>query len=164
MLPTLQIGQRVVVDRLSHRLGSSPHVGDIIVFHPPRGAEAQPERCAAAAQGRGTQTPCSRPWGGPAKVTYIKRVVGLPGDRIAIHNGRVIRNGRPLDVANATSCPGLQSCDLEHPITVPAGSFFVMGDNRGASDDSRFWGPVPKGWIIGRAFASYWPAGRIGSL
>jgi signal peptidase I len=49
-------------------------------------------------------------------------------------------------------------------ITVPAGHWFMMGDNRGESDDSRFWGPVPTGWIIGGAFATYWPPDRIGTL
>ncbi len=53
-------------------------------------------------------------------------------------------------------------CDFPVPITVPAGMYFMMGDNRGASDDSRFWGPVPRKWIIGGAFATYWPPDRLG--
>ena len=50
------------------------------------------------------------------------------------------------------------------PIKIPPGYYFMMGDNRGASDDSRFWGPVPRKWIIGKAFATYWPPDRVGIL
>ena len=53
-------------------------------------------------------------------------------------------------------------CNFPTPIKIPAGHWFMMGDNRGESDDSRFWGPVPTGWIIGEAFATYWPPDRIG--
>jgi signal peptidase I len=55
-------------------------------------------------------------------------------------------------------------CNLPKTITIPKGYFFMMGDNRGESDDSRYWGPVPKAWIIGEAFATYWPPDRIGTL
>ena len=61
-------------------------------------------------------------------------------------------------------CAGGQGCDLPRPITVPRGYVFCMGDNRGASDDSRFWGPMPEDWVIGEAFATYWPPKRIGTL
>jgi signal peptidase I len=54
------------------------------------------------------------------------------------------------------------ACDLPEKITIPPDHYFMMGDNRGASDDSRFWGPVPRAWIIGKAFATYWPPDRIG--
>ena len=61
-------------------------------------------------------------------------------------------------------CGGVQECNFTTPITIPAGHWFMMGDNRGESDDSRFWGPVPTSWIIGDAFATYWPPDRIGTL
>ena len=59
--------------------------------------------------------------------------------------------------------PG-DDCNFPKPITIPPDHWFMMGDNRGQSDDSRFWGPVPKKWIIGKAFATYWPPNRIGTL
>ena len=61
-------------------------------------------------------------------------------------------------------CQSGGKCNLPHPITIPADRYFMMGDNRGASDDSRFWGPVPRDWIIGEAFLTYWPPDRIGLL
>ncbi len=54
------------------------------------------------------------------------------------------------------------NCNFPKPITIPPDHYFMMGDNRGASDDSRFWGPVPREWIIGKAFATYWPPKRVG--
>ncbi len=59
-------------------------------------------------------------------------------------------------------CGSSPECNFPTPIKIPAGHWFMMGDNRGESDDSRFWGPVPTGWIIGEAFATYWPPDRIG--
>ena len=60
------------------------------------------------------------------------------------------------------ACGASPECNFPTPIKIPAGHWFMMGDNRGESDDSRFWGPVPTGWIIGEAFATYWPPDRIG--
>ena len=169
MLPTLIEGQRVLVDRFSQRIGSRPEHGDITVFHPPSGAEARhgEGQCGAAGEGPSyldgplaTQS-CSRPTGARAETTFIKRVVGLPGDRIEVRDGHVIRNGRQSDEPFAAACGG-QVCNLDE-IVVPRDSYFLMGDNRDDSNDSRFWGPVPRAWIIGKAVATYWPLSRIGA-
>jgi signal peptidase I len=167
MMPTLEPGQRILVDRFSHLLGSDPAVGDITVFTPPKGAQSQPGECGIAGQGPSYSGPasrssCSRGTATKASTTFVKRVVGLPGDTIAIRNGHVIRNGKPAKEPFASSCAG-SACNLG-TITVPSGSYFLMGDNRGNSDDSRFWGPVPRGWIIGQAVVSYWPPRDIGTL
>ena len=91
-------------------------------------------------------------------------MVAGPGDEIAVRNGHVILNGERQEEPFAAPCGGSSGCDLPDPITVPEDHYFMMGDNRGASDDSRFWGPVPEEWIIGPAFATYWPPDRIGTL
>jgi signal peptidase I len=163
MEPTLDIGQRVLVNRVEGRFGH-PSIGDVTVFKPPKGANESPARCGAPGQGDGTQTPCSRPTAGKSTQTFIKRVVALGGDRISIVDGHVIRNGRRQDEPFINPCNGAPGCDFRGTITVPKGYVFLMGDNRGASDDSRFWGPVPEDWIIGEAFATYWPPKRIGTL
>jgi signal peptidase I len=164
MLPTLQIGERVLVNRVGTHF-RDPHVGDILVFHPPASADSeQGPQCATDPAPRAA---CSAPGTTRANVNFIKRVVGLPGDRIAVRNGHVVRNGKlQKESFISHSCDGGRgnACNLPNPITVPAGHYFMMGDNRGESDDSRFWGPIPKKWIIGGAFATYWPPRRIGTL
>ena len=162
MEPTLTIGQRVIVDRLTHRLGAAPHVGDIVVFTPPAGADS--ERCGLSGQGEGTPSPCSRPVAQKAHETFIKRVVAVGGDTISIHDGHVIRNGKLASEPFAASCGGGPDCNFPQAITVPRGYVFLMGDNRGESDDSRFWGPVPVSWVIGKALVTYWPPDRVGTL
>ena len=162
MEPTLDVGQRVLVNRLSHRLGADPSVGDIITFHPPKGADdALSPQCGAP---RADGQPCPSPTPDRSNQTFIKRVVGVGGDRIAVRDGHVVRNGKLARETFINPCAGGQGCDLPREITIPRGDVFVMGDNRGASDDSRFWGPVPKSWIIGEAFLTYWPPDRIGFL
>jgi signal peptidase I len=162
MEPTLDVGQRVLVNRIPTRLGSHPGVGDIIVFHPPVGADS--ETCGAEDQGDNTATPCSEDLpGGHSRDTYIKRVVGVAGDRIEIRDGHVIRNGVRQSEPFARSCTGTD-CTFGIAVTVPKGSVYVMGDNRGNSSDSRIWGPVPTKWIIGTAVVTYWPPRRVGTL
>jgi signal peptidase I len=165
MLPTLHINQRILVNRIGTHF-SSPHVGDIVVFHPPKNYG---EGCADAAEGqqqagRGQAKPCGVAQKQASSETFVKRVVGLPGDRIQLINGHVIRNGVREQDAYIRPCNTMGSCDFPGTITIPRGDYYMMGDNRGESDDSRFWGPVPSGWLIGKAFFTYWPPGRIGFL
>jgi signal peptidase I len=160
MEPTLAVGQRVLVNRIGTHF-SSPHVGEITVFHPPEGA--QQEQCGPLAHTvkLGGQA-CSAPVPKEAGVNFIKRIVAGPGEVISIHEGHVTRNGIPEKDAYIRQCGASPECNFPVPIRIPAGHWFMMGDNRGESDDSRFWGPVPTGWIIGEAFATYWPPDRIG--
>ncbi len=165
MLPTLQIGQRILVNRIGNDF-SAPHVGDIVVFHPPKN---WPQGCAdskqgATASGAAGSQACDAAQGAPASVTFIKRVVAGPGDRIRIMDGHVYRNGIKEKDAYTLPCGSDPVCNFPTPITIPRGDYFMMGDNRGASDDSRFWGPIPRSWIIGKAFFTYWPPDRIGFL
>jgi signal peptidase I len=160
MLPTLKVGQRVLVNRLGNRF-NDPKIGEILVFHPPVGAEGTGDTCGATK--RDGQA-CAKPTPEKASVNFIKRVVGLPGDRISIRNGHVIRNGKREKDDYIAACAGGSACNLPQTITIPPDHYFMMGDNRGASDDSRYWGPVPRKWIIGGAFATYWPPKQIGLL
>jgi signal peptidase I len=160
MEPTLRIGDRVLVDRAGHRLGAQPEIGDIVVFHPPAGADDEPAVCGAPVPG----APCDEPTDDQSDQTFIKRVVALGGDTVAIRDGHVIRNGRAAREPFTADCGGMDGCDFAQEITVPKGYVFLMGDNRGASLDSRFWGPVPVSWIIGQARAAYWPPAHLGTL
>jgi signal peptidase I len=161
MEPTLQVGDRVLVNRFSHRLGAEPKVGQIVVFNPPSGADAAPARCGVTVS---DASPCPQPTDRPSSQTFIKRVVGVGGDRIAVHGGHVLRDGAREADPYIAPCAAGEGCDLPRAITVPAGDVFLMGDNRGNSDDSRFWGPVPLAWVIGQAVSVYWPPSRVGTL
>src|SRR5665811_55764 len=132
---TLLIGDRVLVDRISWRF-SQPERGDIVVFHPP--------------------------FDGPV---LIKRIIGLPGDEISLSGGFVYINGRRLDEPYVRLVNGRQEpsesfsnglpWSLQEPYRVLAGSYFVMGDNRTDSGDSRDFGPIKREQFVGRAFARY---------
>jgi signal peptidase I len=165
MLPTLHVGQRILVDRIGMRF-STPHLGDIVVFHPPeyyeRGCADQSE--GEDRDGHDAERACGVPQTRPSSLTFVKRVVGLPGDRLRILSGHVYRDGVREQDAYIDPCHGGGSCDFPGAITVARGDYYMMGDNRGESDDSRFWGPVPKSWIIGKAFFTYWPPSRLGFL
>jgi signal peptidase I len=164
MEPTLMTHDRVLVNRFSKRiLGNEPKVGDIIVFHPPSGADQQDgsPQCGATDSGQGTPTPCAKATPEKSSQSFIKRVVGVGGDTIAIRDGHVIRNGKAAKEPFTAPCDG-DICDFPKSITIPKGSIYAMGDNRGNSDDSRFWGPVPLDWVVGKAFATYGPPSRIG--
>ena len=162
MEPTLDVGQRVLVNRIGNRF-STPDVGEVVVFHPPKGSDT--DTCGASKR-RQAQA-CDRPTSQRSNVNFIKRVVAGPGDTIYIKGGHVYRNGkREKDGYISNTCEGQdgRGCNFTTPITIPPNHWFMMGDNRGESDDSRFWGPVPRKWIIGGAFATYWPPKRIGLL
>ena len=158
MVPTLDVGQRILVNRLD----THPALGNVVVFHPPTGADPAEPICGDPAQGTGHDQACSAPVPKESTQTFVKRVVGLPGDHLKIIDGHVFRNGVQEKAPYAEPCGGGPDCNFPKSITVPAGEYFMMGDNRGESDDSRFWGPVKQSWIVGVAFFTYWPPDRIG--
>ena len=160
MEPTLDIGQRVLVDRVTGHFGD-PGRGDIIVFHPPKGADSNAQKCGVP---RENGQACARPTSGRSDANFIKRVVAVGGDRVTVRHNHVYVNGKRQKEPFARFTPCTDVCKLGRPVTIPPGRFFMMGDNRGQSDDSRDWGPVPKKWIIGEAFFTYWPPKRIGTL
>jgi signal peptidase I len=143
---TLEPGQFVLVDKLSPRWDSY-HRGDIVVLQPPQG------------------------WEDASDTPFVKRIIGLPGDRIEIRDdGLVYVNGAPLDEASYT----FQNPDGENAPTKPLNGtsswllgpdqLFVMGDHREASTDSRVFGPIDATTVVGRAFLRYWPATTFGIL
>jgi signal peptidase I len=166
MEPTLDVGQRVLVNRFIYHL-HEPKPGNIVVFHPPEGAESVSE-CGVLVkkmQPLETGEPCPQSTAEKSSQTFIKRIVAVGGDTVSIKDGHPVVNGvEKTDEPYIRPCGGGLVCNLPKAIEIPKGYFFMMGDNRGESDDSRYWGPIPKSWIIGEAFATYWPPDRIGSL
>ncbi len=159
MEPTLAVGQRVIVNRLKYKFGD-PDRRDIIVFHPPTGAE-RANQCGVP---HSRKSACPKATDTESDVNFIKRIVGLPGDRLSVKGGIAVINGKSLKEPYIRSCGEMPACNLPKTIKIPPGHYFIMGDNRGASDDSRFWGPISKDWIIGDAFFTYWPIKKIGTL
>jgi signal peptidase I len=164
MHPTLLEGDRIFVNKLVYFTRWPKH-GEIVVFHAP-------------------------PWADPEERDFIKRVMGLPGDRISVHDGKVFRNGQPLKEPYIAATPDYewptdqfallkpggkpQRVIQDGEITVPQGMVLVMGDNRNESNDSHAWRAlgsdgnsypcpfVPEERIIGRSMFIFWPPGRIG--
>jgi signal peptidase I len=157
MEPTLMIGDRVLVSRFIYRF-HPPHRFDIVVFHPPACRGTNGDVCLSSQLSQRT---------GPAGVTYIKRVIGLPGETVIVR-----RNGVTVCEHASANCHVLDESFLPAGTQegvvgtyhVPQGDYFMMGDNRGDSQDSRSWGPEPGKYIIGEAFATYWPLNRIRTL
>lgn len=145
MQPTLQIGSRVAIEP-----GVQPKAGEIVVFHPPAGALPDTPVCGASGEGAGFMQACGVATAGSSRAAFIKRVVAGPGDLVSIRAGRAVVNGVVSAEPFAISCSGT-GCTFPTPVRVPAGHYYVLGDNRGASDDSRFWGPIPASSIVGVA-------------
>jgi signal peptidase I len=133
MVPTLLQNDRVLVSKLDYRFGP-PQRADIIVFNPP-----VPD----------------------ATIPYVKRVIAVGGDVIDLRNGNVFVNGQQVDIPQAHGATQPQAPQIVYPFTVPEGHVFVMGDNRTFSSDSRTFGPVPVGNIIGKVILRFWPFDRL---
>ena len=140
MTPTLQINDRLFVRR-DHTY--RPSAGDIVVFTPPE------EALRDLPDNEKTED-----------LLYVKRVIGLPGQQIAVKEGRVYVGTRPIAEPYIQSTPAYEW----GPETVPANSYFVLGDNRKNSYDSHRWGYVPEANILGVAYKIYWPPNRVQPL
>jgi signal peptidase I len=161
MEPTLMPGDHVLADRLSMEFGN-PSRYQIVVFHPPHCTGDRND-----SDGVCTTTKL-RYRDGAAGTTYIKRVIGIPGDVVTQHDHHIWVShdgGKPFQlhepyVLNGDEVGGLQ---LKRTV-VPPGYYLLLGDNRVVSDDSRAWGLEPRGDILGVARARYWPLDRLGTL
>ena len=153
MAPTIDLAERFDVNRDAYD-DAAPERGDIVVFHPPQAVTR------GGAAGCGARL-CERPARAfDDDATFVMRVIGLPDETVAIDVGGALIDGEPLDepYADLGFCRGAEGCRLRGEVTVPDGHYYVMGDNRGAADDSRFWGPVPRDEIVGRV-DDCWPLG-----
>jgi signal peptidase I len=152
MAPTLKPGEHLLVSRLAYRF-ADPAPGDIVVFHPPAGAAGGGRTCGVTRPGGQA---CPQPTRERADETFVKRVIAGPGQRVTVRRGRPVVDGRPVAEPFTTrACRPPSLCDLPREIVVPPGHYFVMGDSRGGSIDSRYWGPVPREWVIGEAVLKY---------
>ena len=149
MLPTLQINDRLTIDKISYRF-SNPVRGDIVVFNPTA-------QMAKEVDAQGNQK---------FKDYFIKRVIGLPGDRIEVKDGKVYINGKVISEKYLEEAPNYNwsSTALTPDGIVPKGHYLVLGDNRNNSYDSHYWGFVPKDKIIGKAVFRFWPFDRVGAI
>ncbi len=145
MIPTLNIGDRIAVNKYDYRL-HPPQRGDIVVFRSPLSAQQN-------------------------EADFVKRLIGLPGDTIDLQNGHVTLNGRPLREPYVTKGNITESeerpdypASLHFPYRVPPHAYLVMGDNRQDSFDSRGWGVVAPERIKGKAVVKLWPLGNFGLL
>lgn len=142
MIPTLQINDRLIVDKLTYRF-SNPQRGDIVVFNPTAALERE-----------------------KFKDAFIKRIIGLPGDRIDVKAGKVYINGKVINENYLEEAPNYNwsSTALTPDGKVPPNEYLVLGDNRNNSYDGHYWGFVPRAKIIGKATTRFWPIDRSGSI
>ncbi len=135
MMPSLVDQERIFINKFSYRFGIAPVTrGDTVVFWFP----------------------------GDTSKSYIKRVIGVPGDTVEISRGHVYRNG---DELNEPYVPDEYRDRVSmDKMTVPEGEYFVLGDHRSSSNDSRTWGTVARNYIYGKAVFSYWPLDRLGTV
>ena len=154
MEETLQIGDRVLVEKLSFRLHDPGH-GDVVVFEKDLNAALRPPAPDSSVFGKITDS-FKGLFGFPTgdAQDYIKRVIGVPGDVVEGRNGRVLVNGKLIEEPYLQE--GVQTSEFG-PVKVPDEEIFVMGDNRTNSADSREFGPVPINTVVGRAFLLIWP-------
>jgi signal peptidase I len=136
MAPTLAINDRLIVDKVGYHF-KDPQRGDIVVFSPTTELQKQNYKDA-----------------------FIKRIIGLPGEKVEVKNGRVYVNDQPIQEEYVKDAPQYQW----GPQVVPQGSYLVLGDNRNNSYDSHYWGFVPRDKIIGRAVVRFWPLDRAGEI
>jgi len=144
MMPTLQPGERLVMNKLAY-VSSGPQRGDIITFYPLQ--QPKPDFFEEIF-----------PWSNTT-VPLIKRTIGLPGDTVEITNGKIIINGSVLNEPYITDPPRYTL----RPLKIPAGEYFVLGDNRNNSNDSHLGWTVPLDRIVGKAWLIYWPLQRLGA-
>jgi signal peptidase I len=131
MMPHLENHQRIFINKFVYRFRPIAR-GDVVVFRYPLD---------------------------PSK-SYIKRVIGLPGDEVSIRDGRVLVNGKPL--SEPYVAPGYLDAQTYAPVHVEPNHYFVLGDHRSSSNDSRVWGTVDRLYIYGKAVFVYWPVNQIG--
>ncbi len=168
MEPTVQPGDRLVVSRLAYRTGAVAR-GDVVVFDGSGlfAPEPAPPRNDLAALGRGIASVLGAPVG---RSDFVKRVIGLPGERVTCCDaqGRITVDGRPLD--EPYLAPGDAPSETRFDVRVPENSFWVLGDHRSDSADSRAHlgdpggGMVPLDRLIGKVVALWWPVDRAGGL
>jgi signal peptidase I len=150
MVPAIEVHDRVLVNKLSFDFGHHPHRGEIIVFH---------------------ESPADLD---PSTPTLVKRLIGLPGEtlRSGPHGEIFVDNrliNQPWLTKSAAAFPGPDICSPQYNTTdcrngvlhLPRGEYYMMGDNRGDSEDSRYWGPISGSHFIGRVFVRIWPLGRL---
>jgi len=137
MIPTIQIGNRVLAEKITYRFVRSPRYGDIVVFPDPKGEHPH----------------------------LIKRVIAVGGQTVDLKKGKVLVDGHELVEPYTHGLPSVPLSDeFQFPLTVPAGDLWVMGDNRTNSGDSRIFGPIPAAEVQGHAVWTYWPLNAFGRL